>query len=88
MSKKINILQLATWLTAATKDNKKFLLKPNDLRMIYLFVLWEHVKMRKPDAGGIVDDREISIPEDQLIEIVKMFFHNENYPFFNRVYNM
>lgn len=89
-SRRINILQLAPWLTAATANNKGFLLKPNDLRMFYLFVLWDYLSKNKTDDNDIdiKSDEQISIPEEDLVRMVKLVFHNTYYPYFNRVYNM
>ncbi len=92
--RKVNILQIAPWLAAATVNNKSFLLKPNDLRMLYMFVLWEYlskhhhpgVEIDKVEA--IANDEQISIPEADLVRMVRLVFHNTYYPYLSRVYNM
>lgn len=91
--KYVNILQLAQWLSIATASNGKFLLKPSDLRLLYVLVLWEYLSNHHPrgDSGEIPvieEDSNISIPEDELVNIVKLVFNGNVYPCFNRIYNM
>ena len=99
-TRNINIIQLAHWLANATANNNKgFILKPNDLRMLYLFVLWDYLSKRHSkkldDPTNLTDqvppienDEQITIPEEDLIRMVQLLFHNTYYPYFNRVYNM
>lgn len=92
--RKINIVQLAPWLVAATSKNKNFLLKPKDLQILYTLVLWQYISKHRnggeplstPEA--IENDTEIAIPEDELVRMVQVFYHNTYYPYFNRVSNM
>ena len=90
----INIPQLAAWLAVATASNKGFLLKPTDLRILYMIILWDYLSKRhhQGDLSGeipaIANDEQISIPEDELVRMVKLIFHTTFYPYFHRVYNM
>jgi len=91
MNKKVNILQLAQWLTGATCKNKGFLLKPKDLGIIYLLFLWEYLSKHHTDkkvtdsVPEINDDSEISIPEQDLVNIVQTFYQKAYYPYFTRL---
>lgn len=95
-TRNISILQLASWLAKSTSNNKSFLLKPNDLRILYMFVLWDYISKRHTcnididiDEMPIIDnDSQITIPEDELVRMVKLLFHNTYYPYFDRVYHM
>ena len=90
----INIVQLAPWLAGATANNNGFLLKPNDLRMLYLLVLWDYISnhhnVNNPTGKvpPIENDEQITIPEADLVRMVQLIFHEDYYPCFNRVYNM
>ena len=89
----INITQLATWLAQATSGNQGFLLKPNDLKMLYTFVLWNYISSQNPaevdgEVPEITNDADIQIPEVELVRMVKLFFNSTYYPYFNRVFNM
>lgn len=77
---KINIIQLASWLTAATANNKSFLLKPSDLKLLYTLVLWEAVK--NSGVTTITNDEQIAIPEHELVKMVQLIFNKDYYTFF------
>jgi len=92
---KINMLQLSSWISKATCSNKGFLLKPNDLRILYMLVLWEYVsknnsteKIEITDLMNIECDSQIEIPEDELVKLVKLLFHHKYYAYFNKIFNM
>jgi len=82
----IKITQIASWLANAT-TTKKFLLKPNDLRMLYLLVLWDYISKRNADAQ-ITQDHQITIPEPDLVRMVRLVFHECHYPLFCNINSM
>lgn len=86
MEKKINIIKLVPWLTNAISNKGQFLLKPNDLKMLYMIVLWEYISKYK--NGVITNDEQIAIPEKNLIKIIELFYNDSNYQYFNKVYSM
>jgi len=93
-TKKVNLLQLSTWLTQATGHNKNFLLKPKDLHVIYLIFLWEYLskyhtaKKVTEKVPVIKNDEQISIPETDLINIIQTFYQESYYPYFNNLNNI
>ncbi len=86
-TKKVNITQLAQWLVAATSKTGGFLLKPNDLKMLYLLLLWKYISQHHL-GGKIIKDEQISIPENELIHMIKLFYDNGYYPYFDRIFDM
>lgn len=86
MDKKICITQLAGWLNTATSNNKKYLLKPNDLKMLYLLFLHEYVS--KYSDKTIDNDNDIQILETDLIKLVQLFYNNNYYQYYNRVFHL
>ena len=89
-NRKINILQVTEWLASATSSNKGFLLKPNDLRMLYMYVLWNFISKNHIENKplNINNDSQIEICEKDLIRMVKILFNDKYYSYFNKVYNM
>ena len=85
--KKVNITQLAQWLVGATSNTRGFLLKPNDLKIIYLLLVWEYFS-RHHSGGKITTDEQIVIPESELVTMIKLFYDNTHYPYFERIFNM
>ena len=85
---KINIHQLAPWITAATSKTKNFLLKPGDLRMLYLLVVWEYISHHHDPKKEITDDSQIAIPEKDLVRLVKLVFNSTFYPYFYKTFTM
>lgn len=90
--KKINILQLMSWLSAATSQNSSFLMKPNDMKMLYLLFLWEYVSKHHPknltEPVKIEDDKMIALPEAEVINLVQLLFNKTFYNYFNTTFNM
>ena len=90
----ININQLTQWLVAATSGQQTFLLKPMDLRILYILVLWEFLSRHHcpgdaiENFPGITSDKQISISEPELMKMVKLLYNPAYYPYFNRVFNM
>ncbi len=84
----INIRELAAWLTTATSNNKAFLLKPNDLRLLYTLMLWEYLSKHHNKAKAPTDDSDIAIPEEDLVKMIKLVFNDALYPCFHHVINM
>ena len=84
--KKISINQLAGWLSTATSNNKKYLLKPSDLKMLYLIFLYEYItnNSEKP----IENDGEIQLPESRVVKMVQLFYDNNYYQYYNRVFHL
>ncbi len=87
-TKKVNITQLAQWLVTATSKTGGFLLKPKDLRMLYLLLLWEYISRHNPNKRKIIKDEQISIPEGELIRMIKLFYDNTHYLYFDRIFDM
>ena len=93
--REISISQLVQWVASATAKTKDFILKPDDLRTLYLLVVWRHISKLNADttdiaadAPKIASDSEITIPEDELKKMVQMLFHNTYYPYIHRVTHM
>ena len=84
--KLVNINQIAPWLISATNNNKNFLLKHGDLRILYLLVLWDYVSKQK-NIVKISKDEQITIRESDLVKMVQLIFDNSYYPYFERVCN-
>ena len=91
----INILQLARWLSLATSGQKIFLIKPGDLRMLYLLFIWEYISTfsgedYKSTDNVIVPDKDsqISLSEKKPTRLVQLFFHQKYYPLFSRIFTM
>lgn len=106
--KMVNISQVPLWLsTLFAKNASGALVKPSDLKMLYMLVLWEYLSkngasQNEPDnkeqgdkdepkivsENSINSDKDIEIPEQDLIKIVNIFFNKTYYPYFNRVFYM
>lgn len=83
---KITILQLARWLVNSI-DNTKFLLKPEDLRVLYIITLWEYIKNYHfkgdfANTSAIETDREVALTQKELMQIVTLFYDKNYYPNF------
>jgi hypothetical protein len=86
-NKKVNILQLASWIVKATSNNKDFILKPNDLKMLYILMLWEYLS-KYHNGRKLTCDEQIYLPETDVIKIIQLFYNSENVAYFNHVFNM
>lgn len=82
----VKINQLAQWLAGATANNKNFLIKPSDLKMLYLLVLWDYAS--KNEVTEITTDDQITIAEEDLVRTTQLFYNNTYYPFFSRIFNL
>nr|QBK87358.1 MAG: hypothetical protein LCMAC201_02680 [Marseillevirus LCMAC201] len=92
----VNILQLTKWLTAATRED--FLLKPNDLKMMYLLMLWEYLSKHHDTKSAVIsadkelalipNDKTIAIPQVELVKMVQLVFHPSYYSNFFKIFNM
>jgi hypothetical protein len=87
MDKKVNILQLSSWIIKATENNKEFILKPNDLKMLYIIMLWEYLS-KHYNGRKLTSDDQILLPEVDVIRLVKLFYNIDNNVYFNHVFNM
>jgi hypothetical protein len=84
--KRINILQLAQWLTNSVPAGN-FLLKPEDLRILYLIMLWENIKQHRYTGNyenmiELANDKDIYVSEKELLKIINIVYSKKFYPSF------
>jgi len=82
----IGIQQIAHFLSAATANNKSFIIRPTDLRNLYNLVLWEHVSTNPANVGALTPLENlslVSIEEKELVRIINLYFSNEYYKYFS-----
>lgn len=83
----INVLQVAGWFIAATANNKNFLVKPRDLRILYMLVLWDFIS-RREKVEKLEKDSDIVIPESRLRKMAELVFGEAYYANFNHLNDM
>ena len=90
--KMINLTQVMEWVSAATRNNKDFLMKPRDLRLLYTLVMWEYITNhhRDPAAEPIKVEKndQVVITETKLEQLVKLLFSKQYYPCFSSINQM
>lgn len=88
----IKLNDIATWLTQATATNNNYMLKPKDLKNLYKLVLWTYLEHNIEDPEGdtleIRGDGQITINENELVRLVKIYYHQSYYPYFTEFDNM
>lgn len=91
---KISIRNLAYWLCIATSATENFLLQPSELKSLYLLLLWQfisvhhHPESENNEGKEIKEDKEIAIPEQELLRMVKLYMNKTYRPYFARLSQM
>ena len=74
MEKKINIHGLALYFSKIAYKNK-FLIKPNDLKILYIIFFWEYISQNFDK--NIKNDNDIILNETNVLKIIKIIFHSK-----------
>lgn len=83
----VNLAQLAAWLVIATSKTKNFMIRPSDLKNLYLLMLWEYLA-RHHTSDELQSDESICLPEKEVVAIVHVYYNSKFHPFFNRLQNL
>ena len=82
----ISIYDLSLYLSKIAHKNNNFLIKPSDLKILYIIFFWEFISNN--NNKDIESDKDLILNEKQVNNIIKHIFNSKYSKYLENISNL